>query len=44
MLKIQIEINIKYISTEAQNLFKTFYQCAYNNLINFLLKNQNFKN
>ena len=28
----------------AQKLFRTFYQCAYNILINFLLKEQNLKN
>ena len=27
----------------AQKLFRTFHQCAYKNLINFLLKKQNLK-
>ena len=35
-----MEIKKKYISTETFQNFRTFHQCAYNNLINFLLKKQ----
>ena len=37
-LKLNIELNIEL------KLFRTFHQCAYKNLINFLLKTQNLKN
>ena len=35
--------NFRWKQTIAQELFKTFHQCACNNLANFLLKKYNVK-